>query len=169
VTVKAKKLPAPQTLLAVFDDEARKAGEHAREQIAPIVSRETPRKRGVTAAALAPRVRRTPTGVALTVGAPRGKMHPSKARIAQVVRWVNRGTGLYRTTGLDVEPARPIRSNRFPRRRLILPGGRKVWSVKGQHPNTFMERIETLGTLPVEEAFEKGARDAARAIERVIS
>lgn len=159
------KMPSEATLLSVIDTGARKTMATARDAIAPIVSREVPKASGKTAAALRPRIARTSTGAALTVGAPRGKRHDGSATIADVVRWVQRGTGLYRTTP---GPKRRIRSKRFPRRRLILPGGRKVWSVKGQHPNPFMQRIEQLGTPRVQKVCEEGARDAARAVERTV-
>jgi len=161
------QLPPESTLLGVIDTGARNAMKMAQQAVSPVVTREVPRRSGRTAAALSPRVYRTSTGAALLVAPPRGKMS-GKVRISQVVRWVNRGTGLYRTTGLDVQPARRIRSKRIPPRRLILPGGRKVWSVKGQHPNPFMARIMELGTPRVQKACEDGAVETARTVEEAV-
>jgi hypothetical protein len=168
VSIRADKLPPAQTLLGVIDVGARKAVALAQEEVAPVVAREVPRKSGKTAAALRPRVSRTATGAALSVRAPRGKLH-GHVTIAEVVRWVNRGTGLYRTAGLYVQPARLIRSSRRPLPgRMTLPGGAKRWTVKGQHPNPFMARILSLGTPRVQSAAERGAKDAARAVERLV-
>lgn len=166
MSITGDKLPAAATLLGVIDTQARKTVAAARDEIAPLVARETPRKSGATAAALRPRVSRTATGAALSVGASRGAMH-GKVRVAQVVRWVTRGTGVHRTSPGGSK--RRIRSNRRPvPRRLILPGGRKVWSVAGQKANPFIGRIQTLGTLRVTRVFQHGAQEAARAVERSV-
>jgi hypothetical protein len=152
-------------MLGVIDAQARLAVKGAQQDIAPIVAREVPRKSGKTAAALRPRVSRTATGAALIVAAPRAKVHDGQATIADVVRWVNRGTGLYRDTP---GPKKSIRSSRRPPRRMTLPGGMKRWTVKGQRPNEFMARIRALGTPRFEAACQTGAQDAARSAERVI-
>lgn len=166
MSVKADKMPAARTLLAAIDTTARQTVQKAGREVAPIVARETPHKSGQTAIALRPRVRRTPTGAALVVAPARGRRHAnSKATIAQVVRWVQSGTGVKRVGG--GAKAR-IRSNRRPPRRLILPGGKKVWTVAGQDPNPFMGRIQAAGTLRVARVYRDGAADAARAVERVI-
>lgn len=167
MTVTGKKLPAERVLLAAIDAHARETVKAAKSEIAPIVSRETPRHSGRTAAALQPRMSRTATGAALSVGAPRGK-RDGKVTIAQVVRWVNRGTGLERTTGVDVSPRRRIRSNRMPPRRLVLPGGRKVWSVRGQKANPFMDRIRTTAGQRVEARFQQGARELGRVVNKAL-
>lgn len=159
-----KPLPVA-TMLGAIDAKARQAVTVAKQAVSPIVAHEVPKRSGKTAAALRPRISRTATGVALTVSAPRGKAHGGQATIADVVRWVNRGTGLYRDTP---GPKRQIRSSRHPPRRMTLPGGRKRWTVKGQHPNEFMARIRQLGTPRVQQAFEQGAKNAARDVERVI-
>lgn len=164
MSIKAKEMPPAATILGALDIGARKSIVTAQQAIAPIVSRETPRKTGQTAAALRPRLSRTATGAALTVGAPRRKPH-GRATIAQVLRWLTRGTGEYRNTA---GPKKPIRSSRRPPRRMVLPGGAKRWSVKGQHPNPFMARIQALGTLRVQQAAEEGAKDTARDLERLV-
>jgi hypothetical protein len=158
-----KPLPPPATILTAIDVQARAAMEAAKVDVAALVSRETPRSSGQTAAALKPRVSRTATGTGLTVGAPRGRKH-GKATVAEVMRWVNSGTGMYRE---GPGPKHKIRA-KSPLRRMTLPGGAKRWSVKGQRPDHFMLRIRRAGTPIVERAAEQGAQRAAREIERVI-
>lgn len=165
MSIKANRPPAERTLLGAIDTQARRTVAQARAEIGPLVARETPRSSGRTAAALRPRVSKTPTGAALTIGAPKGKPHSGNATIADVVRWVNRGTGTLRA---GPGPKRRIRSSRRPPRRLVLPGGKKVWSVRGQRANPFLGRIQTLGTPRVQRAFEHGATQAARAIEKAL-
>lgn len=165
MSIQGKQLPSERTLLGVIDTQARTTAQKAAREIAPIVSRETPHKSGATAAALRPRVSRTSTGAAITVAPPRARRHPgSKATVAQLIRWVTRGTGALRE---GAGPKGRIRSSRRPPRRLVLPGGARRWSVKGQKPNPFTGRIQAAGTLRVERAFAEGARAAARAAERL--
>jgi hypothetical protein len=157
-----KPLPPPNSLLGALDLGAQATMKAAQAEIAPIVSAETPHKTGEMAAALRPRLGRTSTGRSLTVGAPRGRKH-GRVTLAEVVKWVNDGTGLYRVGGGAKHRIRA----KNPLRRMTLPGGAKRWSVKGQHPNAFMARIEIAGTSRVEAVMEQGAVDAARAAERV--
>jgi len=157
-----KRIPEPQTILSALDTQARATMKLAQEQVSSIVSQETPRKSGETAAALRPRVSRTATGAALSVGPPRGKRH-GNVTVAQVVRWVNRGTGIYRE---GPGSKRKIRAKN-PLRRMNLGNGVERRSVKGQHPNQFMTRIRERGTLRVEELAKQGAQDAARVVERI--
>lgn len=150
-------------MLGAIDTEARKTMAAAAADLAPIVAREAPRGRtGKVASAMRPRVSRTATGQSLVIAPPR-RPHSGKATIAQVVRWVTRGTGLYRT-GPGVKSR--IRASN-PWQRLVLPGGKKVWSVRGQHPNAFVDRIRSIGTPRVERVLQEGAEDAARAVERI--
>lgn len=166
MSVKSEKLPPARTLLGVLDAQARASVQHARRDVARIVATETPRKSGQTAAGLRPRTSKTKTGAALTVRPPRGRAHGSGASLADVVRWVNRGTGLHRS---GPGPKARIRAKRrIPPKRMILPGGRAVWSVAGQRPNPFMARIRQRGTPVVQRAFTAGAARAARTVERVI-
>lgn len=159
-------MPSERTLLSAIDVQARRTVDNAKQALAPIVAREVPRGRtSKVAAALRPKVSRTQTGAAVTISAPRGRVHSGQATIAEVVRWITRGTGIYRQGG---GARRRIRAKRLGRR-MILPGGRAVWSVKGQRPNPFLDRIEAVGTLRVQRIFEQGARDAARAVERSLS
>lgn len=162
--ISGDRIPAEQTLLGVIDAQARKTVADARGDIATIVTGEVPRRSGRTAAALRPRISRTATGSAITVRAPRGTIHSGKATIAQVVRWVNRGTGVHRTGG-GRAPV-PIRAT-TPNGRLKV-FGREYWSVQGQRPNPFMDRIKRTADPRVERAFTRAAVDAARAAERRI-
>lgn len=166
MSVKAKPMPAERTILGVLDREARASVKAAQSEIAPIVAREVPRRSGKTAAALRPRVMRTASGASLSVGA--GRARHGAVTVAQVVRWVNRGTGLHRTTGLSVQGARRIRSKR-PLGRMTLPGGKKVWSVKGQRPQPFMVRIHQIAGPRVQRRFAEGARDAADAVAKELA
>jgi len=158
-----KPLPPPATILGAIDAQARAAMVVAQKEVGAIVLRETPRASGQTAAALKPRLGRTATGVSLLVGAPRNRRH-GKVTVADVVRWVNRGTGVYRE---GFGPKHRIRAKN-PLRRMTLPGGTKRYSVAGQHPDHFMQRIRDAGTAQVEQAAEQGAQNAAREIERLI-
>lgn len=166
MSVTGERLPSERTILSALDAEARKTVNRAKHDIAPVVSALTPRHSGKTAAALKPRVTRTGTGVALVVAAPRGKIHNGSTTIAQVIRYVTRGTGVYRQGPGDKGPIRGKR--RFLTRGAMSVYGREYASVQGQHPNPFIDRIRTVGSLRVEYRFKEGAREAARALERLI-
>jgi hypothetical protein len=171
MTVVSETLPSERTLLGALEAEARRAVTRAQQELAPIVVRETPRWSGTTASALRPKVRRTATGAALVIQAPRGARHPSGATVAQVMRWVTSGTGLYREgpgPKAPIRAKRGVRGNLLRRRAMILPGGKRVMSVRGQRPNPFIDRIRHIGDLRVTRTFEDGARQAARAVERVL-
>ena len=157
-----KPLPPPQTVLSAIDREAKATMQRAREDVAPIVSRETPRRSGRMAEALRPRIARVKSGYALTVGAPRGARH-GNVTVNQVVIFVTRGTGLYRE---GPGPKHKIRAS-HPFRRMRLPNGRWVWSVKGQHADHFIARIADMGTPRVERIAIDGAYVAARNAEKV--
>ncbi len=160
MSITGKTLPSHTTLLAAVDGKAHAAVNAAREQIAPVVRSQTPRHSSRTVAALQPRASRTATGAALTVGPARGARHGA-VTVAQVVRWVQRGTGVHGYS------RKPIRAKR--RRGAMTVFGRAIEQVKGQKPNPFMGRIQALGTLRFARVARAGATDAARAIERVIS
>jgi hypothetical protein len=158
-----KPPPNPATILSTLDVQARETMKVAQADVATVVSSETPHSSGETARALAPRLSRTSTGVALLVGPPRGKRH-GNVTVAQVVRWVTHGTGELRE---GPGPKRRIRAKN-PLRRLKVGRGVARYSVKGQRPDHFMARIEQRGTPRVEAAAERGAQNAARALERVV-
>ena len=154
----------PKTMLSAIDLEAKAAMGEARVVVDGIVQRDTPKRTGRLAQALKPRVTRTKTGYSLTVKPPRGARH-GDVTVAQVAKWVQTGTGLYRE---GPGPKHKVRAKN-PLRRMTLPGGRRVWSVKGQHPDPFMARIERDATPRVQELADRGAERAARAAERVVS
>lgn len=169
MTVIAERMPTERTLLTVVDEEARSTVKKAQSAMAPVVTAETPRASGATAGALAPRVGRSGTGHSLTIAAPRGRVHPRSstgATIAQVIRWVTRGTGLERV-GPGAKSR--IRGQRVGfRREPLSVYGRAYSSVRGQKANPFMSRISAAGSLRVEPLLIAGAQEAARALERVI-
>lgn len=165
MSVEFGQIPPVGTLLGIVDSGARASMSRARDDIAVIVASETPSASGEVAKALKPRLSKTATGAGMTVGASRARQHgQGPATIADVVRWVNRGTGKYRQ---GPGPKSRIRAKN-PLRRMVLPGGRKVWSVAGQHANPFIARIRAAGTPIIQREAEEGARQTARAVERAI-
>lgn len=158
-----KPLPPARTLLTALDTHARATMQTAQGEVSLIVAQETPRQSGQLAAAMRPRLSRTATGAALTVGPARGRMH-GNITVAELVRLVTKGTGEFRE---GPGPKARIRAKN-PLRRMVLPGGRKVWSVAGQHPQPFVRRIRELGTPRVERSAQRGAADAGLAIRRVL-
>lgn len=168
MSVKAEKIPPARTLLGVLDAQARETVNVAKRVVTPIVIAQTPRHSGATAKALQPRVSRTKSGAALNVRAPRGRRHPTGATVAQVVRWVNRGTGLLREGPGVKARIRPKGAMARLRGKRLNVYGRYYRSVKGQKPNEFMDRIKQQATPRVEREFERGAQRAARAVERQV-
>lgn len=163
MSVKASREFDPHTMLQAVDESAKAAVEAAKQPIGRIVDQETPRDKGVMERELQPRTARTPTGFKLTVAARRGAKESSGASLAEVIRYVTRGTGLYRE---GPGPKHRIRA-KHPLRRMVLPGGRKVWSVAGQHANPFVDRLEERADPVFEQVAVAGADDAARFAERV--
>lgn len=165
MSVTGKPLPAATVILAAVEKGAKRSIEKARNELAPVVASQVPRGRtGSTQAALQPRVQKTPWGSSLVVGPRRGAHHASGPTIAAVVRWVTRGTGLHREgPGAKF----PIHAKRWLYgEKMILPGGAKRMTVKGQHANPFLDRIRRLGTPRVERALQAGAQETARRVER---
>lgn len=156
-------LPAAHTILGVLDDEAKRAMSDARDVARTEIRAEAP---GHLGEAITGSVRKTPTGYRAIVQPPRGKQYhpPGEATVAQVVRWVNRGTGLLR-----VGPGRKrrITGKHGVLRPMVLPGGRKIRSVKGQKPNPFIARAETKAEPLVRAAIEAGARRGAARLRRL--
>lgn len=173
MTIIAEHMPTEKTLLSVVDGEARETANKAKAAVAPVVASETPRKSGATAAALRPRVTRTGTGHAVTVAAPRGRKHPRGRQgqtIADVIRWVTRGTGLLRTGGgpkARIQGAK-LGWSQGRRRGSLSVYGKQYDSVEGQEANPFMDRIAVAGSTRVEPILIAGASEAARALEAVI-
>ena len=166
MTVIAERVPSERTLLTVVDTVARKTANDAKKAMEPVVSGTVPKHRGATAAAMRPRVSRTATGHSLTIGPARGKRHPTGPTIAEVVRWVNKGTGLHRTGGGP--KAKIHASGPFYRRGTLSVYGRQYRSVRGQRPNPFMDRIRAAGAARVDPILAAGAQVAARELEKVI-
>lgn len=156
-------LPAPRTILGVLDDQAKRSMGEARDIARTEIHAQAP---GNLGEAITGSVRKTPTGYRATVAPPRGKRyHPrGEATVAQVVRWVNSGTGLLR-----VGPGRKrrITGKHGVLRPMVLPGGRKVRSIRGQKPNPFIARAETKAEPLVRAAIEAGARHAADRLRRL--
>lgn len=154
-------MPKPGQILAVLDRSAKAACTDAKAIVAPIIAAEAP---GGLERALTTRVAKTPTGYKTTVQTPRGKSYKGGATGAQVVRWVTRGTGIYRK---GAGPKRPITGKRGAFGVMVLPGGKRVRSVKGQRPNAFLARAEDRARRPVERAMHDGAKQAADALRRL--
>jgi hypothetical protein len=155
-----RPLTRPQLAIDAIDEGAQAAMTEASGAVRPIIVRLTPRRSGRLAEALQPRVTRSKRGIVMTVGARPGARH-GNVSVSDVVRFVTRGTGLYRTTG----PRHVIRGRR--REPLKLPFGPR-WTARGQRPDPFITRIEIEATPRVEAIARKAAEDAARAAERVI-
>lgn len=163
MSVTGKPLPPAPTLLGAVDQTARETMNVLRDEVRPVVTRETPHRSGVTAAKLAPRIGKTSTGYSLTVGASRGAKH-GHVTVAEVVRWVTRGTGVHRE---GPGPKHRITAKN-PLRRMTLPGGAKRWSVAGQQPNPFVDRILVSGTPKVLAAAEQGAQNVGPAVQQAV-
>lgn len=168
MSVTGKDLPKEAVILATLDKASHQAIERARSDLAPIVTSQVPRGRtGSLEHALEPRAQKTPWGSALVVGPRRGAHHASGPTIAQVVRWVTRGTGLERQ-GPGAKA--PLHSPRWLYgAEMILPGGKARLTVRGQKANPFLERIRSIGTPRVERALKQGAEDAARLLARKVA
>lgn len=155
-------MPTPGQILGVLDLHAKLALTEAKEILAPLVEQEAP---GELGAAMTASVRRTPTGYRASVQPPRNKHYRSgEATVAQVVRWVNRGTGLYRE---GPGPKKRITGRHGRLARMTLPGGKRVRSVRGQKPNPFLARAETRAAAPVQLVLQAGARRAADALRKL--
>lgn len=156
-------MPSPATILGILDEEAQRALKEAKTITVTAVDAEAP---GHLGAAMTASTRKTPTGYRTTVSAPRGKKYhpPGEATVAQVVRWVNRGTGLLRE---GPGSKKRITSKRGVLKPMILPGGKRRRSVKGQKPNPFLPRAETRAEPEVRRAIEAGARKAADRLRRL--
>lgn len=155
-------IPAPATILGVLDAHARDAISDARNVTKPILEAEAP---GGLGRAMTATVRKTPTGHRMTMQAPRARRYPpGEATVAQVARWVNRGTGIHRK---GPGPKRPITGRLGVLRPMTLPSGRRMRSVKGQKPNPFIARAETRAEPLARIAIEAGARRASAALRRL--
>jgi hypothetical protein len=157
------KVPAPRTILATLDEHAKIAlRDTATRVVLPIAREEAP---GGLGAALTSTVRRTETGYRATIQAsPRKAYKGGRATGAQVVRYVTRGTGLYRE---GPGPKKKITSRRGVLGTMILPGGRRVRTVRGQHSNPFVARAEERARQPVRHSLEQGARAAGEHLRRL--
>lgn len=151
-------MPDPRRVHATLDAALRDAARDTAATVLPVVRDAAPGGLGV---ALTTNVRRTAEGYRATVGPSDRKRYRGGATGAQVVRWVTRGTGLYR-----VGPGRKrkITSKRGVLGTMTLPGGRRVRTVRGQHPNPFVARAEHRARDAAKRAMQKGAERAATAL-----
>jgi hypothetical protein len=156
-------VPKPARVLGVIDEHARMALREATQQVVlPAARDEAP---GGLGRAMTASVRRTPEGYRAVVQAsPRRAYKGSGATGAQVVRWVTRGTGVYRR---GPGPKRPITSKRGVLGTMTLPGGLRVRSVRGQRPNPFVARAEDRTRARVNQVMHESARRAAAALGRL--
>jgi hypothetical protein len=156
------RMPPPGRIMGVLDVHAKIALGEAKNIVLPLARQEAP---GGLGDALQGTVRRTPTGHRAVVQPPRGRRYKGgDATVAQVARWVTRGTGLYR---IGPGPKRRITGKRGVLRPMVLPGGQRVRSVKGQRPNPFIARAELRALAPVQHALRVGAERAATALRRL--
>ncbi len=154
-------LPSAQQLLGILDAHAKDAMTQARDIARDELRDEAPGRLGD---AITGSVRKTPHGYRATVAPPRKQYHPpGEATVAQVVRWVNRGTG---TRRVGPGPKKPITGKRGVLRPMVLPGGKKVRSVKGQAANPFVARAAARAEPRVRAAIEQTARHAADRLRR---
>lgn len=165
MTVTGKPMPPAQTILTAIDEHAQATMKAAERELGPVVAGLVPRGRTRKLAdGLRPKTTRTARGTQISVQAPRGKAHDRYATIADVVRWVNRGTGIHRA---GPGAKRRVRS-RVPGRKMTLPGGAQRTTVAGQRPNPFMARIVDVATPRIERATAAGARGLDRVIDRAL-
>jgi hypothetical protein len=165
----SKKLPPARTIIGAVDQASKDTMQQARREVLPIVMSETPRKRGIVAQDLRPRTSQTKSGRRLTVGATRRKRHDSYATIAQVMRWVQRGTGVRRDGPGAKNRVRPKGALNRLRGASLSVYGRQYSSVAGQRPNPFMARIAKRGGDVFERvAGGRGPKHAADTVERVL-
>lgn len=154
------RMPSPRQIMTVMDAHARLAVTEAKNVVVPVVRAEAP---GGLGAAMTGSVRKTATGHRLIVqAAPRKSYGKGSATGAQVVRWVNRGTGIYRKG-----PGAKRRIASKSGGPMTLPGGREVLSVKGQQPNEFIARGKRRADPMVREQLREGARQAANELRRL--
>ncbi len=155
-------MPRPGQIMGVLDRHAKDALGDAKTIVMGLVTQEAP---GGLGRAMQGSVRKTATGYRATVQPPRGKPYKGgAASVAEVARYVNRGTGIYRKGG---GRKRPITGRFGILRPMTLPGGKHVRSVKGQHPNPFIARAETRAIVPASRALENGLRRAADTLRRL--
>lgn len=155
-------MPQPGRILGVLDAHAKLALTETKNIVLPLTRGEAP---GGLGSEIRGAVRKTPTGYRATIAPPRRKRYKDgEATVAQVARWVSRGTGIYRK---GPGRKRPITGKRGVLRPMTLPGGRRVRSMKGQRPNPFIARAEAKALVPVERAIRGGAERAAQALRRL--
>lgn len=156
--------PHVASIPSIVDQVAMDTMRDFARTMRPIVVRHTPRHSGQLTEALTPRTARTKTGRRMTIAVPKGRGHRgAAASTAQVLRWVGTGTGIYRE---GEGPKRKIRSKRVFGRMSIY--GKKVWTVKGQHAQHFMVRIQRAGDARFPAASAEGAQRCARELERAL-
>jgi hypothetical protein len=166
VSVKTTPLPSATKITKTIDDAARRSLQRAQRTMNAVVAAEAPGS-GPVERALQPRVSQTTTGHQLVIGPSRGARHPSGATIAQVIRWNNRGTGVLR---IGPGPKNVIHSPRwFFGDAMILPGGVRRLTVKGQRANPYMERIGRAGDLRVGQTVAQGAEAVMIEVGRELS
>lgn len=155
-------MPPPRAVRGALDKAVREAAKDTAAAVLPIVRQEAP---GGLGAAMTTTIRNIPDGHRATIGpSPRKRYKGGSATNAQVVRWVTRGTGVHRA---GPGRKRPITSKRGVFGTMVLPGGRRVRSVKGQKPNPFVARAEDRAKDAAERAAREGAGRAAVALRKL--
>lgn len=156
------KMPRPRAVRGALDQAARDTVRDVAAAVLPIVRDEAPGRLGE---AMTTNIRATPGGHTATIGpSPRKRYGSGSATGAQVVRWVTRGTGLYRQ---GPGRKRKITGKRGVFGTMTLPGGLKVRSVRGQHANPFVARAEQRAKPAAERAMKHGAERAADTLRKL--
>jgi hypothetical protein len=156
------RMPDPRRVRASLDESAKRALRETVAAVLPIVREEAP---GGLGSAMTTSVRRTPDGYrAVIAPSARKRYKAGGATGAQVVRWVTRGTGIYRK---GPGPKRKITSKRGVFGSMVLPGGRRVRTVRGQHANPFVARAEQRAQPNADRALRHGAEQAGAALRKL--
>lgn len=145
--------PDPGRDIRILDKEGGKALRAGARAALRVVQSDAPGSFG-TSEGLRTTTRKTQDGHEARVAPARGR--------AQILRWVNRGTGLLRE---GPGPKRSITASR-PFRKMTLPGGAKRLRVKGQAPNPFMERNRARAAAAASAAIAAAGRQAADRLRR---
>lgn len=156
------RLPDEQTILTVLDDAARSALVDVGELVDQAIHAEGPRRTDALVDGFITTPTKTPEGHRLRVRPSPRKRH-GKATVAQVARWVNRGTGTLR---VGPGPKKRIVS-RQPGLAMQVGSGVARRSVAGQAANPFVERADDRTSIAAQVRIEQGADLAAWALGKL--
>lgn len=152
--------PPMSAVLGVLDNEARRTSREAGDEGLSAVRRILPARSHRLERATRRRVSRTAVGYRIDISPGKTPLYPSGVSPREVWRFVGEGTGVRGKRG---RPIRPRHGHAFR-----LPNG---WAgeTQGQAPQHLTERARTAADARVERRLERGAHDAARAMEEALS